>query len=143
MSDVDAAKVNLEPDSVFFMEALIAQEHEAGLNGFSLADEEDRSDNLAEGGATAQRDNEKASAAEQMCPVGLHKAVLLYPASARLLRSNICTMLSNVVYLSYNSCDSAPPSTCCLPGISYMLQLNVVNTDRLSSRIYFLLCMRS
>ncbi|XP_040042910.2 nucleolar protein 11-like [Gasterosteus aculeatus] len=77
MSDVDAAKVNLEPDSVFFMEALIAQEHEAGLNGFSLADEEDRSDNLAEGGATAQRDNEKASAAEQMCPVGLHKAVLL------------------------------------------------------------------
>uniref|UniRef100_A0AAQ4R2U1 Nucleolar protein 11 n=1 Tax=Gasterosteus aculeatus aculeatus TaxID=481459 RepID=A0AAQ4R2U1_GASAC len=81
--------------------SLIAQEHEAGLNGFSLADEEDRSDNLAEGGATAQRDNEKASAAEQMCPVGLHKAVLLYPASARLLRSNICTMLSNVLFLQY------------------------------------------
>ncbi|KAL6110268.1 nol11 [Pungitius sinensis] len=77
MSEVDAANVNLEPDSVFLMEALIAQEHESsGLrNGFSPADE-DRSD-LAEGATTAQQDNEKAPTAEQMCPVGLHKAVLL------------------------------------------------------------------
>ncbi|KAM8880254.1 nucleolar protein 11-like [Spinachia spinachia] len=80
MSDVDAANVNLEPDSVFFMEALIAQKHEpVGLgNGFSSPPaNEDCSVDLTEDGTRAQQDNEKASTTEQMCPVGLHKAVLL------------------------------------------------------------------
>ncbi|XP_040893279.1 nucleolar protein 11-like [Toxotes jaculatrix] len=84
MPDVDAEKVSLEPDSVSFMESLISREHgQAGLqNGFSPASfDEDRSDALSEGGAimkTKEEDKEKTSTpSEQICPVGLHKAVLL------------------------------------------------------------------
>ncbi|XP_056264531.1 nucleolar protein 11-like [Pseudoliparis swirei] len=74
MSDIDAEKGILEPDSVNFMETLIAREcnPDGLLNGSSLT--------------KAQQDKEMTSPLpEQICPVGLHKAVLLYPASARSL----------------------------------------------------------
>lgn len=86
MPDADAEKVTLEPDSISFMETLIAKEHgEAGMqNGFSRSAEEDRSDTV--GG----KDQEGTSAPPvQICPVGLHKAVLLYPPTAQSLRYNI------------------------------------------------------
>uniref|UniRef100_A0A674NYL9 Nucleolar protein 11 n=1 Tax=Takifugu rubripes TaxID=31033 RepID=A0A674NYL9_TAKRU len=56
MPDADAEKVTLEPDSISFMEALIAREHgEASVqNGFSSSDDKD-----------------------WICPVELHKAALL------------------------------------------------------------------
>ncbi|KAM3865241.1 nucleolar protein 11-like [Diretmus argenteus] len=82
--DGDAEMVSLEPDSVSFMEALIAGGRgQGGLqNGFSPAPfEEDSSDAVSVGGAPTQtraEDKEKTSAQPgQICPVGLHKAVLL------------------------------------------------------------------
>lgn len=84
MPDADAEKVTLEPDSISFMETLIAKERgEAGMqNGFSRSAEEDRSD------------QEGTSAPPvQICPVGLHKAVLLYPPTAQSLRYNIINTL--------------------------------------------------
>nr|XP_046265031.1 nucleolar protein 11-like [Scatophagus argus] len=84
MSDVDAEKVNLEPDSVSFMETLIARERgQVGFqNGFSPTSlDEDRSEALGGGGTiikTRAEDKEKTSTPpEQSCPVGLNKAVLL------------------------------------------------------------------
>ncbi|XP_044047223.1 nucleolar protein 11-like isoform X2 [Siniperca chuatsi] len=84
MPDVDAEKVSLGPDSVSFMETLIAGGHgQVGLqNGFSPATfNEDRTDALSGGGTvikTRAEDKEKTSTPpEQICPVGLHKAVLL------------------------------------------------------------------
>ncbi|XP_075946449.1 nucleolar protein 11-like [Anarhichas minor] len=81
MSDVDAEKVSLEPDSVSFTETLIAQERgPVGLlNGFTATSADgDRSDGLGGGDTRAQQDKEKtATPPEQICPVGLHKAVLL------------------------------------------------------------------
>lgn len=77
MPDADAEKVSLEPDSISFMEALIAREHgEASVqNGFSPSDGKDCSDTLK------GDDKAKISAApEQTCPVELHKAALLYPS---------------------------------------------------------------
>lgn len=86
MPDADAEKVSLEPESVSFMETLIVREHgQVGLqNGFSPNSfDRDRSDALSGGGAvlkTREEDKEKTSTPpEQICPVGLHKAVLLYP----------------------------------------------------------------
>ncbi|KAK9539947.1 hypothetical protein VZT92_002426 [Zoarces viviparus] len=81
MSDVDAEKLSLDPDSVSFTETLI--DAECGpvglLNGFtSTSADGDRSDGLGEGDTRAQQDEEKTSSPpEQICPVGLHKAVLL------------------------------------------------------------------
>lgn len=83
MPDVDAEKVSVEPDGVSFMESLMARERgPLGLqNGFSPI-EMDRSDSLGVGDTRAE-DKEKATTPTvQICPVGLHKAVLLYPASA-------------------------------------------------------------
>ncbi|KAM9363927.1 nucleolar protein 11-like [Symphorus nematophorus] len=84
MSDADAEKVSLEPDSVSFMETLITRERgQVGMqNGFSPTScDEDRSDALGGGGTvikTRAEDKEKSSIPpEQICPVGLHKAVLL------------------------------------------------------------------
>ncbi|XP_068448571.1 nucleolar protein 11-like [Clinocottus analis] len=80
MSDVAGENGSLEPGSVSFMETLIARKHGpvGVLNGFSSPDE-DRSDGLSGGGSTgAQQDEERTSTPpEQICPVGLHKAVLL------------------------------------------------------------------
>ncbi|XP_059198125.1 nucleolar protein 11-like [Centropristis striata] len=75
MSDADAGQVSLEPDSVSFMESLMARElGPAGLqNGFSPnAMDEDHSDD------TRAENKEKTSTPpEQICPVGLYKAALL------------------------------------------------------------------
>lgn len=75
MPDADAAKVSLEPDSISFMEALVAREHgETSVqNGFSPADGEDCS---GKGDDKAK----SSAAAEQTCPVEIHKAALLYPS---------------------------------------------------------------
>ncbi|XP_019113462.2 nucleolar protein 11-like isoform X1 [Larimichthys crocea] len=81
MPDVDAEKASLEPESVAFMETLIAREHgQGGLqNGFSPTS--CGGDALSGGGTvikTRAEDEEKLSTPpEQICPVGLHKAVLL------------------------------------------------------------------
>ncbi|XP_076583465.1 nucleolar protein 11-like [Chaetodon auriga] len=84
MPDVDAEKVSLEPDSVSFMETLIAREHgQDGLqNGFSpTLFDEDCPDALGGGGTIiktrAEEKGKSSTPPEQICPVGLHKAVLL------------------------------------------------------------------
>lgn len=90
MPDVDAEKASLDSGSVSFMETLISSEHGPGglQNGFSpnLFDE-DRPDALSGGGADDKTENTENSLtpSEQICPVGLHKAVLLYPPSALAL----------------------------------------------------------
>lgn len=70
MPDADAEKVSLEPDSISFMEALLARERgETSVqNGFSPSDGKDYSDAL------------KKDDKEPICPVELHKAALLYPS---------------------------------------------------------------
>lgn len=102
MPDTEAEKLSLEPDSVSFMETLIARERApVGLqNGFSsTSTDQDCSDALGGGGRvvikTGEEDKEKSSTPpEPICPVGLHKAVLLYPSSAQSLRQNIkCNLL--------------------------------------------------
>ncbi|XP_069570155.1 nucleolar protein 11-like [Brachyistius frenatus] len=78
--DVEAEKVSLEPDSVSFMETFISKEHgQVGLqNGFSPISCEEDTSNATAGRQTREEKKQKASAsAEQICPVGLHKAVLL------------------------------------------------------------------
>ncbi|XP_071361870.1 nucleolar protein 11-like [Trachinotus anak] len=84
MPDVDAEKASLEPDSISFMETLISRERgQVGLqNGFSPAStDEDRSDALSGGGAVvkarAENTEKTSTPSGQICPVGLHKAVLL------------------------------------------------------------------
>ncbi|XP_077428256.1 nucleolar protein 11-like isoform X1 [Vanacampus margaritifer] len=77
MPDSDAEKMNLEPDSLSFMETLTSREHgQVGLqNGFnSSASLEDHSD------VTMTKEDEgdkKSPPPEQSCPVVLQKAVLL------------------------------------------------------------------
>ena len=103
MPDVDAEKVSLEPDSVSFMETVMARERRpVGLqNGFSLTSiDEDRSDGLR-GGGTGAEDKEKSSTPpEQICPVGLRKAVLLYPALTCVF-SHIL-LFSTMLLLTFN-----------------------------------------
>lgn len=96
MPDVDAEKVSLEPDSVSFMETLISRERgQVGLqNGFSPSSfDEDRSDALGGGGSiikTRGEDKERISTPPgQICPVGLHKAALLYPSTTKTHRQYI------------------------------------------------------
>lgn len=89
--DVDAEKASLDPDSVSFMETLMSRERgQVGLqNGFSPTSfEGDHSDTLGgDGIKTIEEDKEKTpTPPEQICPVGLHKAVLLYPPTARSVR---------------------------------------------------------
>lgn len=92
--DDEVDKVSLEPDSISFMETLLARGRgQVGLqNGFSpTALEEDRADDR-EGGGTIIRaggkDNKEKSSTPpgQICPVGLHKAVLLYPLTEQSFR---------------------------------------------------------
>lgn len=75
MPDADAENVSLEPDSITFMEALFAREHgETSVqNGFSPADGKDCSDK-------GEDEAKSSAAAEQICPVEIHKAALLYPS---------------------------------------------------------------
>ncbi|KAM9313993.1 nucleolar protein 11-like [Pholidichthys leucotaenia] len=73
--DEDAEKMSLEPESVSFMELLISREPgKLGLqNGFGPTSlQEDRSDD-----ASKQDKQKPPTPQEQICPVGLHKAVLL------------------------------------------------------------------
>jgi len=85
LPDVDAATLSLEPDSISFMETLILREPgEVGLkNGVSPTSiEEDCSD--AVGGQRGAEDMKKATPPlQEICPVGLHKAALLYPPKAQ------------------------------------------------------------
>ncbi|XP_054897522.1 nucleolar protein 11-like isoform X2 [Poeciliopsis prolifica] len=78
LSDADAEKLSLEPDSVSFMEMLTSNERaQTGLqNGFSPA--------FCEDDRAGTGDNPKAKAKEinkalpqQTCPVGKHKAALI------------------------------------------------------------------
>lgn len=103
MPDADVEKVSLDPDTVSFMDTLIVRERgQVGLqNGFSPTSiDEDRAGAISGGGTvikTRAEDKEKTSTPpEQICPVGLHKAVLLYPPSVSL-RHNTFTFLSHVV----------------------------------------------
>lgn len=87
MPDADAEKASLDPDSISFMETLMSKERgRVGLqNGFSPASfEGDHSDALGGGSIkTIDKDKEKTpTPPEQICPVGLYKAVLLYPPTA-------------------------------------------------------------
>ncbi|XP_019732124.1 nucleolar protein 11-like isoform X3 [Hippocampus comes] len=77
MPDSEAEKVNLEPDSLSFMETLTSREHcQVGLrNGFnSTSSLEDHSDVTM---TKADEENRKSTAPGESCPVGLQKAVLL------------------------------------------------------------------
>lgn len=90
MPDADAEKVSLEPDSIAFMEALIAREHgETSVqNGFSPSDGKVCSDTLK------ADDKAKISPApEQICPVELHKAALLYPSIIPSVKLHTCKSL--------------------------------------------------
>lgn len=95
MPDIDAEKVSLDPDSISFMDTLISREHgHLGMqNGFSPTSMEDNcSDTLSGGGAvtkTRAEDKETSTAPEQICPVGKHKAVLLYPSIVQSLRHSM------------------------------------------------------
>uniref|UniRef100_A0A3B5R8L7 Nucleolar protein 11 n=1 Tax=Xiphophorus maculatus TaxID=8083 RepID=A0A3B5R8L7_XIPMA len=78
LSDADAERLSLEPDSVSFVEMLISNERaQTGLqNGFSPAlCEEDRTDAVDDPKAKA-KEKQKASP-QQTCPVGKHKAALI------------------------------------------------------------------
>lgn len=83
MPDIDAEKVSLAPDSVAFMEMLISKDHgQVGLqNGFSPTSVQKDCSALSEGDAVIKTSDEDpvktSSPPEQICPVGLHKAVLL------------------------------------------------------------------
>lgn len=88
MPDVDAEKASLDPDSISFMETLISRGRDpVGLqNGLSSGSFEE--DALSADGAIkkAKEDKKTLTPSEPICPVGLHKAVLLYPPSARSLK---------------------------------------------------------
>ncbi|XP_014822588.1 PREDICTED: nucleolar protein 11 [Poecilia mexicana] len=78
LSDLDAEKLSLEPDSVSFMEMLLSNEHaQTGLqNGFSPTFcEEDRTDAVDNPKAKAKE--KKKASPQQTCPVGKHKAALI------------------------------------------------------------------
>ncbi|CAN9510145.1 unnamed protein product [Ophioblennius macclurei] len=78
--DADAEQLNLEPDSVSFMETLISKLHEeTGLqNGFDQEPvEENQSDVISDQQSTAEEKEKPATPPRHVCPVGLQKAVLL------------------------------------------------------------------
>ncbi|XP_033933891.1 nucleolar protein 11-like [Pseudochaenichthys georgianus] len=74
MPDSDAEKVNLEPESISLMETLMAGERDpVGLqNGFSPA-----TNDMDQAGGTEAEKKETTTPPEHICPVGLHKGVLL------------------------------------------------------------------
>lgn len=89
MPDTDAEKVSLEPDSVSFMETLISGKHVGNYvqNGFSPSPlDVEHTDALSGDGVAIQTKTkeEETAPSEPTCPVGLHKAVLLYPVNALL-----------------------------------------------------------
>ncbi|KAM3622777.1 uncharacterized protein V6R79_002938 [Siganus canaliculatus] len=77
MPDIEAEKLSLEPDSISFMETLLARDRgTSGLqNGFSPTSlNEDSSETIDAGNSG---DKKTSAPPGQTCPVGLHKAVLL------------------------------------------------------------------
>ncbi|KAK5866161.1 hypothetical protein PBY51_020371 [Eleginops maclovinus] len=79
MPDSDADKVSLVPESVSVMETLMARQRDlVGLqNGFSpTTNDVDHSEGLS-GGGTGEKKKETTTPPEHVCPVGLHKGVLL------------------------------------------------------------------
>lgn len=113
MPDVHAEKANLDPDSVAFMETLVSGERgQVGLqNGFSPNSFEGDHSVAPSGGSikTIEAEEKAPTPPEQVCPVGLHKAVLLYPPtliaeyffscftfSAPVKCSSLAALLSNV-----------------------------------------------
>lgn len=76
--DGDVEMVSLEPDSVSFMEGLVAAGARGGQqNGFSPPLFEEDSCDANHQPKPPQ--DKKATLQLEACPVGLHKAVLLYP----------------------------------------------------------------
>ncbi|XP_037545688.1 nucleolar protein 11-like [Nematolebias whitei] len=80
LPDVDAEKLDLEPESVSFMETIISTERsQAGLqNGFSPTScEKDTADSTS-GQQTRGKDTKNAKKPpEPVCPFGVHKAALI------------------------------------------------------------------
>lgn len=86
--DSDAEKVKLDPDGVSFMETLMSRESGQGgvQNGFSpTSTEGDPSGALSGDAAGSRKDEKTPTPPEETCPVGLSKAVLLYPPDAQSL----------------------------------------------------------
>ncbi|XP_042341081.1 LOW QUALITY PROTEIN: nucleolar protein 11-like [Plectropomus leopardus] len=79
MPDVDAEKVSLEPDSVSFMETLMARERgpAALQNGFSPPWLTWSIQTASVEVAPERKTKKRPRLQQQICPVGLHKAVLL------------------------------------------------------------------
>ncbi|XP_058497368.1 nucleolar protein 11-like [Solea solea] len=83
MSDSDAEKATLEPESVSFMETVASRDSDqvCQQNGFGPTSfDEEHTDNLLGDGAvskTKTADQKTSTPSENLCPVGLHKAVLL------------------------------------------------------------------
>jgi hypothetical protein len=72
--------VSLEPDSVSFMEGLVAAGARGGQqNGFSPPLFEDSWDPHHQPKPPQHQDKKNPTLQLEVCPVGLHKAVLLYP----------------------------------------------------------------
>ncbi|XP_013879107.1 nucleolar protein 11-like [Austrofundulus limnaeus] len=80
LPDVDAEKLNLEPESVSFMETIIStQQGQAGLqNGFSPTTCANEPSDASSVQQTKGRTEERArNPPEQICPIGVHKAALI------------------------------------------------------------------
>nr|XP_029480676.1 nucleolar protein 11-like [Oncorhynchus nerka] len=76
--DGDVEMVNLEPDSVSFMEGLVAAGARGGQqNGFSPPLFEDSCDPHHQPKPPQHQDKKNPTLQLELCPVGLHKAVLL------------------------------------------------------------------
>ncbi|XP_062304337.1 nucleolar protein 11-like [Osmerus eperlanus] len=77
--DGDAEMVSLEPDSVSFMEGLVASGRGPGAqqNGFSPALYEEDSCDVPPSGQTRPEEGKDGQPPRESSPVGLHKAVLL------------------------------------------------------------------
>uniref|UniRef100_A0AAQ5YTM2 Nucleolar protein 11 n=1 Tax=Amphiprion ocellaris TaxID=80972 RepID=A0AAQ5YTM2_AMPOC len=137
--DVDAEKVRLEPDSISFMETLISRDRgQVGVqNGFSPTScEEDCSDDVS-GHQTRTEAKEKTSAPpEQICPVGLHKAVLLneilqtaysdtflLPHLKDLSSQHVVLFLQYLqfLYLKYSQDDSLQMHGCRSPSLAQVM----------------------
>lgn len=86
LPDVDSENLNLESNSVSFMETLLSRQHgQVGLqNGFSPPSFEESGSDAINVQHTREEDKKNAATSlEQICPVGLQKAALLYPPSAQ------------------------------------------------------------
>lgn len=81
LPDVDAEKMCLEPESVSLMETLITSQHCQGdlQNGFSPPSRVEAHSDTANDQQT--REGSEKATSRLVCPVGSHKAALLYPSS--------------------------------------------------------------